>query len=159
MKIAITGASSGIGRVTAKLLASRGALLSLSDVNQNGLDETPSMLSQTGDKKHICKVVDVRKGAQVDSWIEDTVKHFGRLDGGVNLAGVTTDGVPIAEETDANWDFLMDVNARGVFNCMRAELKHMHDGGSVVSRLTRGTLYLSTFDQHSNSLTRSTQPA
>ena len=93
------------------------------------------MLTRQGEKAHISKTVDVRKGAQVNAWIEATVEHFGRLDGALNLAGVTTDGVPISEETDENWDFLLDINGRGVFNCMRAELKHISDGGSVVSSL------------------------
>lgn len=46
---------------------------------------------------------------------------------------MTTDGVPITQETDENWEFLMGVNARGVFNCLRAELGVVAEGGSVVS--------------------------
>ncbi|CAK7204836.1 putative secondary metabolism biosynthetic enzyme [Sporothrix eucalyptigena] len=131
--ISVTGGSSGIGLALAKLLASRGAILSIADVNKQGLDSVLQLLPVNGGKDHMATVVDVRKGVEVEEWIKATVANYGHLDGGINLAGVVTDGVPIAEETDEHWDFLMDVNAKGVFNSMRAQLKHMNDGGAIVN--------------------------
>jgi len=129
--IAITGAGSGIARATAKVLASRGAVLSLADRDQSGLDETMKSLEGS---KHIATVLDVRKPAEIEAWMEKTVKELGKLDGACNLAGVHTGkGKILAEETDENWDFIFDVNAKGVFQCMRSELNHMNDGGSMVN--------------------------
>ncbi|MCJ1300727.1 hypothetical protein MMC08_003524 [Hypocenomyce scalaris] len=128
--IAITGAASGIGLALARLLASRGAILSLADVNQAGLDAAIKSLQGKG---HIETVVDVRKSSEVNAWIEETVKELGKLDGGANLAGVHTGKAVLADETDEHWDFTMDVNAKGVFFCMRAQLKAMADGGTIVN--------------------------
>lgn len=112
------------------MLANRGATLSIADTNQKGLEQ--GLAAIAGDH-HITQVIDVRIRAQVDSWIQYTVEHFGRLDGGINLAGVVTDGLPIESETDEHWEFLMGVNAKGVFNCMRAQLRYMSPSGAVVS--------------------------
>ncbi|OAL54595.1 oxidoreductase [Pyrenochaeta sp. DS3sAY3a] len=128
--IAITGGASGIGLATAKILAGRGAVLSLADLQHDALNR--ALQSLPGDK-HMVTTVDVRDSTQVQAWIDKTVEQLGRLDGAANLAGVTTDGLPIAEETDENWDFLMNVNAKGVFNCIRAEMRRISDGGSIVN--------------------------
>ncbi|KIV87585.1 hypothetical protein PV11_03119 [Exophiala sideris] len=136
--ISLTGAASGIGLVTAKLLASRGASLSLADVNASQLLAVAQEIENNGTKV-IHTVVDVRKPSDVRAFIEKTIQHFGRLDGAVNFAGVigkhakhaTTQ--PLRDETDEEWDFIMDVNARGVFNSLREELKVMKSGASIVN--------------------------
>ncbi|KAJ9654506.1 hypothetical protein H2198_006449 [Neophaeococcomyces mojaviensis] len=129
--IAITGAASGMGLATAQLLASRGAIISLADLNETGLAEATKSLSNS--EKHIQTVVDVRNSQAVNSWIELTVQKLGKLDGAVNMAGIITRATPITEETDENWDFNFAVNARGVFFCLRAQLRAMTSGGSIVS--------------------------
>jgi NAD(P)-dependent dehydrogenase (short-subunit alcohol dehydrogenase family) len=70
----------------------------------------------------------------VDAWIAKTVEKFGKLDGAANWAGVISVN-PTVDETDENWEFVMGVNATGVFNCIRAELRAMKDGSSIVSDL------------------------
>lgn len=133
--IACTGAASGIGLVTAKLLSERGASLSLADINQSQLEEVAKDIENSGGQV-IWTVVDVTKASQVDSWIEKTVKHFGQLDGAVNLAGVigaSASTTMLRDMTDKEWDFVMDINAKGVFNCMRAELRAMGSGASIVN--------------------------
>ncbi|KAE8161946.1 hypothetical protein BDV40DRAFT_312852 [Aspergillus tamarii] len=129
--IAITGAASGMGLATAKLLASRGAIISLADINEAAVKEATESL--TGSDKHMYTVVDVRSSQSVDSWIKSTVDRLGKLDGAVNMAGVITPAKPITEETDETWDFNFAVNMRGVFFCLRAQLKAMTAGGSIVS--------------------------
>ncbi|KAG7046438.1 Short-chain dehydrogenase/reductase SDR [Colletotrichum scovillei] len=129
--IAITGAGSGMGLSTAQLLASRGAKLSLADINENSLKEAISSLEDS--TSHMYEVVDVRKGDVVNTWIQNTVKKFGKLDGAVNMAGVITHATPVAELTDKDWDFVFEVNVKGVFNCLRSQLGAMSDGGSIVS--------------------------
>lgn len=123
-----------MGLATARLLATRGAIISLADTNQAGLLEVIATLSG-GSEKHMIHVMDVRQSTTVDSWIEATVKKFGKLDGAVNMAGIITPAMPITEMTDESWDFTFDVNARGVFSCLRAQLRAISEGGSIVCLL------------------------
>ncbi|KAK4935465.1 hypothetical protein LTR10_023481 [Elasticomyces elasticus] len=144
--IAITGAGSGQGRVLAQLLSQRGALVSLADVNEKGLAETIESLENSS--SHLSTVVDVRKSASVDSWISKTIDKFGKLDGAANWAGVIRIN-PVVEETDENWSFVMDVNSTGVFNCIRAQLRVMKDGASIVSAAsTEGQIGWPTFSAY-----------
>ena len=133
--IVITGARSGIGRATAILLASHPVLLSLADVNATALkavEEEPRQLHPTSSV--FTAVVDVRSQQSCSSWIADTAKHFGQpIAGAANLAGAF--GPSIAQErgairniTDAEFDFVMDVNVKGTLNCLRAELPHLLEG-------------------------------
>lgn len=128
-QIAITGAASGMGLATAQLLASQGAIISLADLNEAGLK---SAVDSLAGEKHIYTKVDVSKSESVDSWISTTVSKLGKLDGAVNMAGVITKAVPVAQMKDQDWDFQFAVNAKGVFNCLRAQLNAMTDGGSIV---------------------------
>lgn len=120
-----------MGLATAQLLSSRGAIISLADINQEGLKTAVQSLENS--EKHILTVVDVRSSQSVDAWITSTVQKLGKLDGAVNMAGVITPATPITEVTDDNWNFSFDVNARGVFYCVRAQLRAMGDGASIVS--------------------------
>ena len=79
--IAITGAASGIGRATAQLLASHGAILSLADANEESLQHFEGELKKEG-VNVITQKVDVRVRTEVDNWIGKTVEHFSKpLDG------------------------------------------------------------------------------
>lgn len=120
-----------MGLETAKLLSSRGAIVSLGDLNQNALAEAAKLLVNSD--KHMCTAIDVRDSKSVDSWIASTVQKYGKLDGAVNMAGVITKAKPITETSDEDWNFCFDVNARGVFNCLRAQLRVMTAGASIVS--------------------------
>lgn len=124
-----------MGLATAKLLASRGAIISLADLNEEGLKTATKSLS--GSDKHMYTVVDVRNSQSVDTWIQTTVKQLDKLDGAVNMAGIITPATPVADETDNHWNLVMEINLRGVFACMRAEINAMKNGGSIVSLLTK----------------------
>ena len=92
--ISITGSASGMGLATAKALFARGASLSLADYREDALKQArneieSSYTSNSSEKPTIlATAVDIRDSSQVDSWIEKTVSHFGRLDGAANIAGV-----------------------------------------------------------------------
>lgn len=131
--IAITGAASGMGLAAAQLLASRGATISLADINESALESAKDTLSPG---KHMTTVVDVRKRESVDSWIQKTVQQLGKLDGAVNMAGIIRPTTPIAELSDEDWDLTFAVNSRGVMSCLRAQVKAMSEGGSIVSSYT-----------------------
>ena len=120
-----------MGFATAKLLASRGAIISLADVNAEAVEKAAKSLP--GSDKHMHTVVDVRSSESVNTWIESTVQDLGKLDGAVNMAGIITPATPIVEESDENWNRTFAVNSRGVFFCLRAELKAIGAGGSIVS--------------------------
>ncbi|KPI42186.1 RWD domain-containing protein [Cyphellophora attinorum] len=101
-----------------------------------GLQATLESLPKISDssKAHLTAHVDVTSESAINKWIDDTVKHFGYLDCAANVAGtVTSEPVPIRASTEEIWSKLMDINARGTFFCLRAELQQMKRGGSVVN--------------------------
>lgn len=90
--VAITGAASGIGRATAELLASSGALLSLADVNGEAVQRVAETLTADG-ASVLWKKVDVRDAEETDKWVRETVEHFGRkLDGKIDHFVAWEDG-------------------------------------------------------------------
>lgn len=114
--IAITGvAVGGIGFATAKLLAERGAHLSLADFNEQQLNKSAETLRKEFPHcKITTAVVDVRNEEQVEAWMKKTVDEFGKLDGAANVAGTTGNYGLIKDiDTDA-WSMAMDINCRGV---------------------------------------------
>lgn len=134
--IAITGAGSGIGKATAHLLAARGATISLADINKEPLDAVVADIQTINPKARIHhQSVNVTKPAEVNSWLDETIKAFGPLTSAANLAGVLgkSGQTEVKDLSDEDWDFVMNVNLRGVFNCLRAELQRMGEGGSIVS--------------------------
>ncbi|KAL8734185.1 MAG: hypothetical protein Q9166_001670 [cf. Caloplaca sp. 2 TL-2023] len=137
--IALTGGASGIGRATAHLLAARGAAVSLVDVQEDALTATAhSIKDATPDAKVFTKVVNVTSSQEVDAWIQEVVTQFGKLDGAANLAGTTgkNTGSTLVENVDADdFDKIIAVNLKGVFNCVKAEVKVMKDqgNGSIVN--------------------------
>ncbi|EAQ92004.1 hypothetical protein CHGG_00239 [Chaetomium globosum CBS 148.51] len=143
--VVVTGAASGIGRATAVLLAERSALLSLSDVNEAALATVKSELEKSTNAKVFTSAFDVRNQEATHAWIRDTVAHYGQpIYGAANVAGVV--GPSLAMEkgtirniTDQEFDWVSDINMKGVLNCLRAELPHMQEGkdgrngGSIVN--------------------------
>ncbi|KAH6990263.1 hypothetical protein EDB80DRAFT_897848 [Ilyonectria destructans] len=133
--IVITGAASGMGLESAKLLATKGAKLSLADVQEEALKQVVLDINNSGGTA-IGTVVDVRERAQVEAWIKTTVDTFGKLDGAANLAGVIGKHInktAIQDIDDEDWDFVVGVNQKGLLNCLRAQIPHFNDGGSIVN--------------------------
>ncbi|KAH8651858.1 3-alpha--hydroxysteroid dehydrogenase [Tricladium varicosporioides] len=136
--IVLTGGASGIGLETATLLASRGAILYIADVQEGPLQKAVDSIKSSGGNI-TGTVVNVRSRSSVESWINSVVSTHGKLDGAVNLAGVIGKQIGIAnieDIDDDDWDFVVGVNLGGVLNCMRAEIPHMREGekgGSIVN--------------------------
>lgn len=128
-----------MGLATAQLLASRGATVALADLNEKGLKAALPTLAppaQGKDKNHMCTVVDVTSSDSVNQWIDTIIDYYGRLDGAVNMAGIITPATPIAEMSDKSFEFTMNVNSKGVFFCLRAQIKAIMKTagkGSIVS--------------------------
>jgi NAD(P)-dependent dehydrogenase (short-subunit alcohol dehydrogenase family) len=132
--IAIAGVA-GIGFSIAKQLRSRGAILSLADIDQKALDESFALLGSSEEHVMITKV-DITSAAQVGAWIDATIEKFGKLNGAANMAGAIGKhhGVrKLVDQDDDEWDLIMRVNVTGMMYCLRAELRRMSPGGSIVN--------------------------
>ena len=125
----VTGAASGIGRATALAMAREGASVVVSDLNVEGGEETVTLI---GDQSRAAFVhADVTNAASVDALVTRTVEIFGTLDCAVNNAGVLSAArAPMHEIPDETYDFVMDVNVRGVWLCMKREIVQMLEQGS-----------------------------
>ncbi|KAM3418804.1 hypothetical protein BST61_g4772 [Cercospora zeina] len=108
----ITGAASGIGRATAIKMASHGARLALSDINQSGVEETQSLCHSPS--SHSAETLDVSNSSAVTAYFHNIIsERFGRLDFVFNCAGVNPTAYPLTETTDAYWEKLVGTNLKG----------------------------------------------
>jgi NAD(P)-dependent dehydrogenase (short-subunit alcohol dehydrogenase family) len=128
--VAVTGAASGIGRATAVLAAQSGARgLVLVDLAEDALADAAAEVTAAGVAVDTVtgSVADV---ATADAIVARAVERFGALDAAVNAAGVMGDAKEIVDYSDDAFDRIVDVNVRGVFRCMRAQLRQMYAQGS-----------------------------
>jgi len=125
----VTGAGSGMGLVTANAFAEAGAAVALADVNENAVRSAAEKLVAAGHKAIgiRCNVADEN---EVAAMVQQTVAAFGRLDAVFNNAGVMSPAVEIADVSREEYDRIIDINLRGVWNCMKHELRHMREQGS-----------------------------
>lgn len=132
---AITGGASGIGLATAQVLARKGGIVCLADVDAKAMKEADEYFTKA-EATFMLDRVDVSKRKEVDSWIQSIVDKHGRLDGAANVAGIIgrDHGVAaVSELDDDEWDKIIAVNLTGAMYCMRAELRNIVDGGSIVN--------------------------
>lgn len=130
-KVAIvTGASSGIGEATAKKFASEGAKLVLVDLKQTDIDRTSEVIKKQG-AQCIGIETDVTDRKKVEELMKATVTHYGRVDIVINNAGITQDA-KLEKMTEQQWDKVIDVNLKGVFNVTQAAAKVMIEQKSGV---------------------------
>lgn len=132
-KVAIvTGASFGIGRATAIAFAAQGAKVVLADVVAD--DTTLDLIRASGGEAIFVKC-DVSSSADVSNMISKTIETFGRLDYAFNNAGIEGSAAPAQDCTEENWDRTIDVNLKGVWLCMKYEIREMlkTGGGAIVN--------------------------
>ncbi len=133
--VMITGSAGGIGRATALAFANAGAALILLDLDRAGLDATLEALDPQARTRSIAMAVDVTDDAALGDALRATLERFGRLDVGVNNAGIEEEYRPLAEGEEALFDRLMKVNVKGVWLCMRQQLRQMkiQQRGAIVN--------------------------
>ena len=135
----ITGASSGIGRAAAVVLAQRGAKIVAAARRQSELDEVVAEITAQGGIASSI-VVDVTREADIIAMVQFAVDTYGQLDIAFNNAG--TEGVfaPLIEQDNARFDLVFEPNVRGVFNCMKYEAKVMLEEGfgSIINNASMG---------------------
>jgi NAD(P)-dependent dehydrogenase (short-subunit alcohol dehydrogenase family) len=125
----VTGASSGMGLATAQAFAAAGAAVVMADINQKALLTAHNELVSAGHQA-IAVTCDVSDEAQVAAMIQRAIATFGRLDMAFNNAGIQVPPSDAADETAENFDRVNAVNLRGVWTCMKHELKQMRAQGS-----------------------------
>jgi len=130
--IIITGASSGIGRATAQLFAENGSKVIAVGRNSKELNALRNEVQQ---KEGFLKIqlADIREATQVERIVNDTVETFGAIDVLINGAGIILNG-SIEDTTIDDWDKMMDINLRSVFQMMQKCVPHLEKSkGNVVN--------------------------
>jgi NAD(P)-dependent dehydrogenase (short-subunit alcohol dehydrogenase family) len=125
----VTGASSGMGLDTVRAFATAGAAVVLADIDENALRAATDELTAAGHQA-LAVTCDVAVEAQVAALVERTVNTFGRLDMAFNNAGVMIPPSDAADEPAGNFDRVTAINLRGVWACMKHELRQMRAQGS-----------------------------
>src|SRR5438045_1554736 len=137
----VTGAAAGMGLATARAFAEAGAAVVLADFREDAVRAAAEELVAAGHKA-IAVRCDVSDDAQVEAMVDRTVAEFGRLDAAFNNAGVMARIAPTADSTREDWDRVIGVNLRGVWCCMKHELRQMQRQGSgaIVNNASVGAL-------------------
>ena len=125
----VTGAAGGIGFATARAFAEAGAAVIITDVNENAAKAAADTLTKAGHKALGLRC-DVSDEAQVATAIAETVSVFGRLDAAYNNAGLHAPSVETADALAEDFDRVIAVNLRGVWACMKHELRQMRKQGN-----------------------------
>jgi NAD(P)-dependent dehydrogenase (short-subunit alcohol dehydrogenase family) len=141
----VTGAASGIGRVTARMFAREGAkVLVTTGSNVKGGEETVELIKADGGEAVFTKC-DVTKASDVEAMVNKAVELYGRLDYAFNNAGVGPDGkriptVQIVDLPEDIWDRTLNVNLKGVFLCLKYEIRQMltQKYGAIVNTSSAG---------------------
>ena len=137
----VTGAAAGMGLATAQAFAEAGAAVMLADFKEDAVRAAAEKLVATGHKALAVRC-DVSDDAQVAAIVDRAVAEFGRLDAAFNNAGVMARIAPTADSTREEWDRVIGINLRGVWSCMKHELRYMERQGSgaIVNNASVGAL-------------------
>lgn len=129
----VTGAASGIGEATARLLAANGARLVLVDVNGTGVRAVTSEICAAGIEAFAVEA-DLSQPGAADDAVAEAMRRFDRLDMGLNIAGISGRR-PITEMTDDEFNHMVAVNLYGTFSLCRAQARVMipQRSGSIVN--------------------------
>lgn len=132
--VVVTGGAQGIGLAIAQRCAASGASVAIWDLRIDTVDAgIAAVREQTPGANVIGSAVDVSDMASVQSATAATIGHFGRLDALVNNAGIVADA-QLRKMSEEQWDRVIDVNLKGVFNCTRSTVEALiENGGAIVN--------------------------
>jgi NAD(P)-dependent dehydrogenase (short-subunit alcohol dehydrogenase family) len=131
----ITGGTSGIGRSAAILFAQSGAKVVVAGRREKEGQEVVDAILASGGQALFVKT-DVAKNEDVQALVQKTAERVGRLDVAFNNAGIEGHWVPVAEQTEEDWDRTIDINVKGVWLCLKYEIRQMlkqGTGGAIVN--------------------------
>jgi 3-oxoacyl-[acyl-carrier protein] reductase len=127
----ITGAASGIGKATAEKFVREGALVAVCDVNIEAAQAVAEQLRASGGQAQAYRV-NVTDKAEIAAMVADVKTRFGRIDVLINNAGIVKDA-QLIKMTDEQFEDVIDINLKGVYNCTRAVVDTMvEQGGGVI---------------------------
>jgi NAD(P)-dependent dehydrogenase (short-subunit alcohol dehydrogenase family) len=132
--VLVTGGNSGIGRATALLFAKKGAKIVIAGRRVKESEETVELLKEAGTEAIFVKT-DVTNATSVKNLISQAVESYGRLDYAFNNAGIEGILAPSIEQTEENWDKVIDTNLKGIWLSMKYEIPEMlkQGGGTIVN--------------------------
>lgn len=119
----VTGAAQGIGKAIALKLASHGADIVVSDINLERLNEVAKEIEGMG-RRALAIKANVANSGEVEAMVDEAIGKLGVIHILVNNAGITRDTL-LLRMKEEDWDAVMGVNLKGVFNCTRAVVKYM----------------------------------
>ena len=122
--VMITGSARGIGKTAAKMFLDRGAKVCICDVNEAQLEAAEKDLNPTGTLPLMSVALDVSKRPSVDMAVKKIVEKWGKVDVLVNNAGITRDAM-FSKMAEEDFDRVISVNLKGVFNCAQAVIPSM----------------------------------
>jgi len=124
-KVAIvTGGAQGIGRAIAEALAQQGAHVVVADLQEEKAEAVAKELTADTGRRAIAVKVDVASSDSAKAMIDRAIEEFGHVDILVNNAGTTRDNL-IMRMSEADWDFILNINLKGAFNCSKAVVRPM----------------------------------
>ena len=136
----VTGGTSGIGRETAILFGKAGAKVAVAGRRDKEGLETVELIRAGGGAGLFVKT-DVSKAAEVEALVKKTVEEFGRLDVAFNNAGIEGAWVPIARQSEEDFDRTISVNLKGVWLCLKYEIRQMIRQGGGGAIVNAGSIY------------------
>lgn len=129
----VTGAGAGIGRATAEALAAAGAHVAVADLDEGAGEETVAYIQDQGGTA-VAVGVDVSDSEAVAALVEKVVGALGPIDCACNIAGIAGSRGQAGDYPVDDWDRVMSINLRGVWLCMKHEIRHMQKrGGAIVN--------------------------
>ena len=137
--VIITGAAGNLGVATARAFQAAGATLVLVDRSP---DRLPKMFPELAETHFLAGGVDLNDMAAVENMAQETVRRFGQIDALVNTAGGYRAGTPLHETPLADWDFLLNLNARSVLIACRSVIPQMvqQGAGKIINIASRAAL-------------------
>ncbi|HLO88367.1 MAG TPA: SDR family oxidoreductase [Nostocaceae cyanobacterium] len=137
----VTGGTSGIGRASAIAFAQTGAKVVVAGRRIKEGEETVALIEAAGGEAKFIQT-DVTKAAEIENLVNQTVATFGRLDYAFNNAGIEGLVMTGIEQTEENWNQVIDTNLKGIWLSMKYEIPYMlkQGGGTIVNNASMAGL-------------------